>query len=181
MSHAGRLLVATPLIADPHFERTVVAVLSHDRDNGAFGLVLNRPSPLVVEDVAEGWGGVVAAPAVVFIGGPVADESLIGLARGGGGDERFAPLVGEWGTVDLTRPPLEEDPGWVGVRLFLGSAGWAPGQLEDEVSEGAWWVVDAAPDDIATGEPDGLWRRVVRRQAGRVSWFSNCPYDPTSN
>ncbi|MCB0977715.1 MAG: YqgE/AlgH family protein [Acidimicrobiales bacterium] len=181
MSHAGRLLVATPLIGDPNFERTVVALLAHDRETGAFGLVLNRPSDMLVRDVTEGWDRSVAAPGVVFFGGPVDTESLIGLARGGSGDDRFAPLVGELGTIDLARPPGDEHPPWFGLRLFLGSAGWGPGQLEAEISDGAWWVVDAAPDDIATGDPDGLWGRVVRRQSGRLAWFANCPLDPTAN
>jgi putative transcriptional regulator len=181
MSHAGRLLVATPLIGDPNFERTVVLLLAHAPDAGAFGVVLNRPTDLIVGDVADGWEQRVTAPGVVFLGGPVDTDSLIGLARRGGDDERFAPLVGELGTVDLAHPPDPDEPGWAGLRLFLGSAGWAAGQLEDEVGEGAWWVVDAAPDDIVTSDPDGLWARVVRRQPGRMAWFANCPLDPSAN
>ena len=119
---------------------------------------------------------------MVFLGGPVDTESLLGLGRRGGPDDRFAPLVGELGTVDLSRPIEPGETGWAGLRLFLGSAGWAPGQLEDEVADGAWWLADAAPDDIATGDPDGLWSRVVRRQPGRTAPGSpNCPLDPTAN
>jgi putative transcriptional regulator len=181
VSHAGRLLVATPILGDPNFERTVVLLLAHDRGSGAFGLVLNRPSDTTVTEVAIDWSDQVAAPGVVFIGGPVDTESLIGLCRRGGPDDRFAPLVGDLGTVDLTRPVASDEPAWPGLRLFLGSAGWAPGQLEDEIADGAWWLVDAAPDDIVTSNPDDLWRQVVRRLPGRLAWFAHCPLDPTAN
>ena len=75
MSHVGRLLVATPLIGDPNFERTVVLLLAHGAD-GAFGVVVNRPSDTTVHEVAEWWVPQVSAPAVVFVGGPVGTDSI---------------------------------------------------------------------------------------------------------
>lgn len=182
MSHAGRLLVATPLIGDPNFERTVLLLLAHGVD-GAFGVVLNRPSPAEVREVAPEWAPHVAAPAVVFVGGPVGSDSVIGLARGCGVDAgRVAVVVGDIGTVDLHHPPdVDDDHHWDALRLFAGSAGWSAGQLEDELMEGAWWAVDAQPDDLFTTDPSTLWSRVLRRQRGQVAWFANHPPDPTAN
>lgn len=179
MSHVGRLLVATPLIGDPTFERTVVLLLAHG-DGGAFGLVLNRPSETSVDEVIEGWSDSITSPALVFVGGPVNPDEVIGLARRGGPDDDFASLVGELGTVDLHRPP-PPDHTWPALRLYAGAAGWSPGQLEDEIAEGAWWAVDAAPDDVHTGDPATLWERVLRRQGGPVAWYANCPRDPSAN
>lgn len=181
MTYLGRLLVATPLIGDPNFERTVILLLTHGRE-GAFGLVLNRPSDVPAGEVVESWAGEVAAPGVLFVGGPVSPKAVVGLARRGGPAcaERFSAIVGEIGTVDLLQDPGPLD-GWSGVRLFGGSAGWAPGQLEDEVAEGAWWPVDAHPDDALTGDPAGLWEQVLRRQRGQTAWFANHPLDPTAN
>jgi putative transcriptional regulator len=65
--------------------------------------------------------------------------------------------------------------------MFAGSAGWAPRQLEDELAEGAWWVVDAEPADVTDSDPDRLWSRVLRRQRGEVAWFANHPEDPSAN
>lgn len=186
MSHVGRLLVATPLIGDPNFERTVVLLVAHGPD-GAFGVVINRPSDLPVAEVLPSWVDTVSAPGVLFVGGPVGGEAVIGLGRCAPGprpadrDTGFSPVVGDYGTVDLHRPPPPGVEGYLSVRLFAGSAGWAPGQLEDELADGAWWAVDAEAGDLTTSDPAGLWRRVLRRQPGEVAWFANHPQDPSDN
>jgi putative transcriptional regulator len=180
VSHRGRLLVATPLIAEPTFERTVVLLLAHGPD-GAFGVVLNRPSAAAVTEVAPEWSEAVAAPSVVFVGGPVGRESLLGLGRGGGPTDGSEVIVEDCAPVDLHRPPGEGGPQWASVRLFAGSAGWAAGQLEDELAEGAWWPVEAHGIDVFTTDPVHLWAAVLRRQGGEVAWFANHPTDPSAN
>lgn len=162
----GRLLVATPLIGDPNFERTVVLLLA-DRDEGVLGVVLNRPSAVLAADLVPGWGERAAAPGVMFIGGPVAPNAVIGLHRDGAVDLNSAP-------EDTHDPPDE-------VRLFAGSAGWGAEQLQMELAERAWWVVEAEPGDRFTSDPGGLWRRVLRRQSGTTSWFAVFPDDPSNN
>ncbi|WP_426574147.1 YqgE/AlgH family protein [Aquihabitans sp. McL0605] len=181
MSLAGRLLVATPLIADPGFERTVVLLLAHG-PQGAFGLVLNRPSDTTVDEVAPAWSDTAAAPGVVFVGGPVGRDSVVALGRTTAPDPEGADLiVGDCAPVNLNRPPGDGEAEWSGVRLFAGSAGWAAGQLEDELDEGAWWTVAAEAGDIVATDPERQWSEVLRRQRGEVAWFANHPDDPTSN
>ncbi len=180
MNHVGRLLVATPMIGDPNFERTVILLVAHG-DEGAFGVVLNRPSGTEVAEIIPEWASAATTPKLMFIGGPVGANAVIGLGRPGP-DHRpssWQPLVHGIGTLDLnvsadaiTCPE---------VRLFAGSAGWAAGQLEDELAEGAWWLVDAAPEDVFSGEPLGLWSAVLRRQTGPLAWFANHPGDPSVN
>lgn len=180
---AGRLLVAMPVLTDPNFSRTVVLVIAHDVADGTIGVVLNRPSQTDVGDSLPHWEPLVAPPRVVFVGGPVGPTAAIGLARATdstpGGD--WVTVAGQFETVDL-----EIDPGAVlgaipRVRVFLGYAGWGPGQLEAEVDEGAWMVLDAAPDDVLGAEPDRLWRLVLRRQGGRTAWLANVPSDLRQN
>lgn len=179
--YSGRLLVATPLLGDPNFERTVVLILAHN-DEGAYGVVLNRPSETRVDELAPEWGDHVNAPAVVFVGGPVAQGEVIGLARGPGRVEGpIHPGLGDLGTIDLNRAPDEGEAPCQGLRLFAGGAGWAPVQLEDEIREGAWWVLDPVAQDVLTGDPATLWQRVLRRQRGELAWFANHPLDPSSN
>lgn len=181
MSHAGRLLVATPLIADPTFERTVVLLLAHGPE-GAFGVVLNRPTDAPVGEVVPDWAPRCAAPGVVFLGGPVGRDSLLALGRSPSvGAGTASRIFADCAAVDLERVPGDEGMPWDQIRVFAGTAGWAPRQLEDELAEGAWWLVDADPTDVTTSDPDHQWPSVLRRQRGEVAWFANHPEDPSAN
>ena len=101
----GRLLVATPPLVDPNFDRTVILVLEHG-DDGSLGLVLNRPSTTELDDVLPDWNDLASAPARVFFGGPVSPEAVIALARGDAEeDSGWVPLIDDLGTVDLGRDP----------------------------------------------------------------------------
>lgn len=108
-SWAGRLLVATPTLLDPHFARTVVLLLQHDDTDGALGVVLSRPSETGLDEVLPAWADVAAAPAVVFGGGPVQPHAAVCLGRlgaPGGPDAGWAPLPDLMlGTIDLDRDP----------------------------------------------------------------------------
>ncbi|WP_419926472.1 YqgE/AlgH family protein [Candidatus Poriferisocius sp.] len=180
----GKLLVATPLIGDGNFDRTVVLMLTHQQE-GAAGVVLNRPSGMMVSDALPQWAPYLAPPTTMFIGGPVANESVVALAR-----VRQNPLQGWWtalvglvGTLDL-ETEIEEvaEAGVVdGIRLFAGYAGWSPGQLEGEIESGAWFVVDADPADLLTTQPGELWPAVLQRQPSPISWFTHYPTHPSHN
>lgn len=181
-SARGRLLVATPELEDPNFFRTVVLVLEHNRE-GALGVVLNRPSPGTLAEPLPMWSDLAPEPAVVFVGGPVQPESAIGLARrvDTGETDGFAPLFGDLGTVDLERAPVDVRPPVDRVRVFAGYAGWGPEQLDGEVDAAGWFVVDAHPDDPWSRDPPSLWRKVLRRQRGRLRMFAEFPVDPSAN
>jgi putative transcriptional regulator len=183
----GHLLVATPALGDPNFERTVILVLEHN-DEGALGVVLNRPSESDFVDPLPDWYGFAAYPPVVFVGGPVSRQSAIGLARAAFGTssprgvaEGWVPVLDTIGTVDLTMRPEDVDAQIEEVRIFAGYAGWGEQQLEEEIEQGAWFVVPAEPDDALSTHPEGLWRRVLRRQPGRLALFANFPPDCALN
>ena len=182
-SLAGQLLLATPLLVDPNFLRATVFIAEHSPD-GAIGVVLNRPSDTDVSGVLPAWGDAVTSPAVVFVGGPVAQEGALALARIGGPalpDTGFQPVVDGFGVVDLESDSELIAPHLAGMRVYAGYAGWGPGQLDAEVSEGAWYVVDGAPDDVFCSRPEVLWRDVLRRQGGDLALVSTFPPDPTLN
>ena len=177
----GRLLVATPPLVDPNFDRTVILLLEHG-DEGALGIVLNRPSDTVLATVLPEWCEHASAPGVVFSGGPVAPEAVIALARGGtDATEGWLPVLGEVGTVDVGRDPDDLGQQLDALRVFVGYAGWAPGQLELELEQEAWFVVPTQSDDPFSSHPDRLWRDVLRRQRGRIAMFANYPEDPSVN
>jgi len=167
-SLTGRLLVATPQLRDPNFERTVVLLVAHE-DGGALGVVLNRATEVAVAEVLANWGPLAAEPAVVFEGGPVQPEAAICLARTRMGVSRvagFNQVSGAVGTIDLSTDSTRIADSVVGVRVFAGYAAWAPGQLEGEISGGSWFVFDALPGDAFVPRPDDLWSLVLRRQGG---------------
>lgn len=178
----GRLLVATPILLDPNFERTVVLLLEHRSEDGALGIVLNRPSETSVGEPLPAWEALAAPPAVLFVGGPVSPGSAIALGRGAAdAAEGWEPVLGPVGTVDLDRDPALVRTTLDEVRVFAGYAGWAPGQLEGEIAGGSWFVVDAEPDDAFSADPGDLWPSVLRRQGGRLAMFAHCPPDPSVN
>jgi putative transcriptional regulator len=186
------LLVANPAMPDPNFDRTVVLLLAH-QDDGALGVVLNRPSDLDVDTPLPRWERLVADPPVVFVGGPVAPGAAICLARvpapppvmpGAidiGGDGGWVPLVGELGTLDLERDPDDLAISVDAIRVFAGYAGWGPGQLEGEIEADAWFVVPTESGDALSGDPEQLWKRVLRRQGGRLALLASYPPEPSLN
>jgi putative transcriptional regulator len=182
MSQRGRLLVATPVIGDDNFDRTVVLLLEHG-DDGALGLVLNRPTDVAVLDPLPEWNGLAAQPSVVFVGGPVEQTAAIGLALTGvaAPADGWSPVLDRIGTLDLSRDPAELGLDIEQVRVFAGYAGWGPGQLEGELAVDAWIVCEAEAGDVLGNEPDTLWSRVLRRQGGDFALLSYCPPDPSSN
>jgi putative transcriptional regulator len=184
-STARRLLVAAPTLLDPNFGRTVVFVIEHN-DEGALGVVLNRPTEAEIRDAIPEWSDLTVPPQVAFLGGPVqAGEAVIGLARSAtgtvGDPDGWQPLFDGIGTVDLGRSPDAVHPAPDAVRIFAGYAGWAPGQLEAEMARDDWYVVDARADDILGSAPDALWRAVLRREGGDLAVRANYPLDPSEN
>jgi putative transcriptional regulator len=166
--------VASPDLADPNFRRTVVLVLTHDAE-GAVGLVLNRPTDIAIGEALPSWCDATAPPACLYVGGPVQPDAAIGLGFGGRADDD--PVLGGVGAVDLDGPPDAHRS----VRVFIGYAGWGPGQLDRELARDDWIVVDAEVGDVSTGTPETLWRDVLRRQRGRVAMLALAPDDATLN
>ncbi|MFD9908249.1 YqgE/AlgH family protein [Streptomyces sp. NPDC059063] len=181
-SLTGRLLVATPALSDPNFDRAVVLLLDHDEE-GSLGVVLNRPTPVEVADILEGWGDLAGAPGVVFQGGPVSLDSALGVAviPGDEGPLGWRRVHGAIGLVDLEAPPELLASALGSLRIFAGYAGWGPGQLEDELVEGAWYVVESEPGDVSSPDPERLWRAVLRRQRSELAMVATYPDDPSLN
>jgi putative transcriptional regulator len=177
----GRLLVATPPLVDPNFDRSVVLLLEHGED-GALGIILNRPTDASLASILPEWHTHASAPGVVFSGGPVAPEAVIALARGGTDDTSgWVSVLDEVGSVDVGGDPADLGFTLEAMRVFVGYAGWAPGQLEAELEADAWFVVSTRPSDAFSRDPEQLWRDVLRRQRGRVAMFANYPDDVTVN
>ncbi|HZP74321.1 MAG TPA: YqgE/AlgH family protein [Gaiellaceae bacterium] len=174
----GKLLVSSPALVDPNFRKTVVLVAHHDED-GAMGLVLSRPSDVPAAAAVPILAGMPGAGDPVFVGGPVQPEAFMVLAEFDDVEQAAAPILGRLGFM-----PADSDPDELTIlrlRLFAGYSGWGSGQLEAELSEESWLVVDAVADDAFADDPDELWRTVLHRQGGVFSLMENMPFDPGLN
>jgi len=187
-SLSGRLLVATPLLGDPNFRRTVILIVEDEPEEGTLGVVLNRPTEVQVGQVLESWTDLVTGPSVVFRGGPVSPNSALALALARGDDEPLgwrslegSDLTSRIGLVDLEAPPELLADGISSLRVFAGYAGWGPGQLQAEIEEGAWYVLAGEPTDAFLAEPERLWPEVLRRQGGEFAIVATYPDDPLLN
>ena len=178
----GRLLVAEPLLGDPNFRRTVVLVVEHTGE-GALGLVLNRPTDVHVAEALPAWRGLVSDPPVLHVGGPVEERSGWCLARAVDpeGLEGFVPVLGDLGLLDLAADPDALLGSVTECRVYAGYSGWGAGQLDHELSEDAWIVVDADPDDPFVEDPRVLWERILERQGGTLARLVHFPPDPSLN
>jgi putative transcriptional regulator len=175
----GRLLVASPALLDPNFRRTVVLVTVH-ADEGAMGIVLNRPAPASVAEAVPHLEHLVANGESVFVGGPVQPGAVTALAEV---DDRDALALHVFDGIGF----LPAEPGETGeahtrrARVFAGYAGWGDGQLEAELAESAWIVETARPEDVFSERPESLWSDVLRRKGGEYRLLAAMPEDPTLN
>jgi putative transcriptional regulator len=169
----GKLLIASPGLSD-YFRRTVVLVIEHNEE-GAMGVVLNRPSDAPVIDAVPQLAGLADDEDVVHIGGPVSPESVIALGEFEDRSEAARPVIGDLGLIDPERP----DPELRGLRVYAGYAGWGPEQLESELEAEAWIVEDADPTDPFLDED--AWPVVLARKGGAYALLATMPADPSQN
>jgi putative transcriptional regulator len=179
-SLARHLLIASPSLLDANFHRTVVLIAHHD-DEGAMGVVLNRPTATTVGEALPDVEDIVGPEEAVFAGGPVATDGVMILAELT--DPSLAALRLD---DDLGFIAVEVDDGAISAatrraRAFAGHAGWGPGQLESELEEEAWFVEPALHDDAFTTAPEELWSSVLRRKGGSYALVARMPVDPSVN
>jgi putative transcriptional regulator len=170
----GSLLVAAPILSDPNFRRTVVFLAEHGEE-GAMGIVLNRPTDTSVGEALPELTAIAGDEAPVFVGGPVSTGSVLAVAELDDPEDASELLLGSVGFVQEADVPV------VRGRVFLGYAGWGAGQLEAELEEESWLVLPAEADDLFSDDPNGLWSAVLRRQGGPYALLSLMPPDPSLN
>ena len=175
----GQLLIAAPSLVDPNFRRSVVLVAQHT-DDGAMGLVLNRPSEALVSETVPPLAPLVGDAETVWSGGPVEPGGVIVVAEFDEPSEAAELIFGDVGFM-----PAEADPGEVAettrrARVFAGYAGWSAGQLEAELEADGWFVANAVEDDVFHDAED-VWSFVLARQGGPYALLSKMPPEPGLN
>ena len=175
---AGSLLIAHPSMLDANFRRTVLFITNHTEGDGAFGMILNRPTGQMAVDLLpelkmEELGGV-----PVFLGGPVAADRLMFAAF------QWDPIE-ERVTCDIHLSVERANElvtlGTAEVRAFVGYAGWSAGQLENELRLGGWLVRSSREEILDVGQCPDLWAAVLREMGPYFRLLASVPDDPSLN
>lgn len=174
----GRLLIAGGGLLDPNFRQAVVLIAEHTEE-GAFGIILNRRSPVEVAEAAPELASHVADEHL-FLGGPVQPEAAVVLA-----DFEHPDLAGRlvFDSIGFFTGDIGPDlsRGVRRARVFAGHAGWGPGQLEGEIAAHSWIIEAAGSEDVFYADPKRLWRDILRRKGGEYTILSMMPFDPSTN
>ncbi len=179
-SLAGQLLIAAPTLVEPNFRRTVVLVAAHGEE-GALGLVLNRPSEASVADMIEELDGVAGADARLHVGGPVAPRQVMVLGEFDDPSVIGVRILGDLGLPAGTVAVSQVAAVTRRARVFAGHAGWGPGQLEAELDEESWIIEGLRPEDPFDEHPESLWTTLLERKGGRFRLVARMPLDPSLN
>jgi putative transcriptional regulator len=179
-SARGQLLIAGPTLLDPNFWRTVVLVVEHT-DEGALGLVLNRPSQTTVGEAIPQLEELVDLEDQLFIGGPVQPSSVIVLAEFEDPGDAALVAFDDVGVLGSGASLEEVGAGVRTGRAFVGHADWGPGQLDSELERGDWILEQARRADTFSPEPDELWPEVLTRKGGSYALIARMPPDPSVN
>ena len=175
----GKLLIASPALVDPNFARAVVLITEHN-DEGAMGVVLNRPSETGVAQVAPELEPV-ADGGPIFIGGPVQPQALVVLAEFADPEAAAWIVAADVGFVAAETDREELESAVRRGRVYAGYSGWGAGQLEAELSEEAWIVEPPLPTELFPEDPEELWHDVLARKGGQYALIARMPEDPSLN
>ena len=176
----GQLLIAGPALQDPNFWRTVVLVVEHS-DEGALGLVLNRPSESTVGDAVPQLTDLTDPEDEVLVGGPVGQSAVIVLADFEDPDDAALIAFDSVGVLTASTPSDHLGTGLRRARIFAGHSGWGPGQLDGELERGDWILEPAGYGDAFADDSAELWRVVLERKGGSYALVARMPLDPSQN
>ncbi|AZA10322.1 YqgE/AlgH family protein [Corynebacterium pseudopelargi] len=182
----GMLLVTDPLgLEGSFFHRSILLVLEHSETH-SMAVILNQRSDVAVFNVLPAWAPLASKPPAVFIGGAHEQRavSALGILAKDKVREEHPDMLRVANRI--VRIAMSEDPGEVGellegVRIFQGLQFWGPGELEEEIASGDWYVTPALPSDILTPGNQDLWVNVLRRQPMPLPLFATYPSEIDDN
>ena len=176
----GLLLIASPSIFDPNFRQAVVLIAEHNEE-GAMGVVLNRPTEATIGDVAPQLEVFADADETIYAGGPVQPSALIVLGQFIDPSAAALPILGDIGFVGIGTELDEVERAVHQSRVFAGHAGWGPDQLQAEMESEDWIVQPATHDDVFSHSAAELWTTLLQRMGGEYALMARMPFDPSVN
>lgn len=158
-------LVASPVLLDPNFRESVVLV-TQPREGGPWGVIINRPLDYLLSDVFTDIETLRNRTDVLYFGGPVAQDGLVFLVRSQQPPPRAIPVLRDVyiiSDVDYIEQLLRRPEPMHDLRVYSGYAGWAPGQLQQEIVRGGWILMPADADMVFDGDPARIWPELIKR------------------
>jgi len=165
----GKFLIASRQLADPNFSETVVLLLEYD-ENGALGLIINRPTGIALSKLLPDVEELQERPDVVYVGGPVARERIVLLMRTSSPPLDSGRIFADTyvsSSLDTLKQMLSEARSGEPFHAYAGYAGWAPGQLDGEVRRGDWHVSPAQEEIVFDKEAGAIWPDLIEKRGGR--------------
>jgi len=160
----GKFLVASRRLGDPNFAETVVLLIEYGQ-SGAMGVVINRPTEAPLSTLLPDVKGLQQTD-VVYLGGPVGRNQMIILVRSGNQPKESLQVFADVYTISgrtVLQHLIDEVGKSAKFRAYLGYAGWAPGQLAMEVSQGGWYVLPADAATVFDKAAADMWPELIRR------------------
>ena len=178
----GKVLLAEPFMADPHFGRKAILLCEHNEE-GSFGFVLNNFIEVSLNELLD---DLPAVECRLSLGGPVKNSNLYYLHTIKGAPDAITVKPGLFmgGDFDWVRTLLDAGVQLEGkLRFFIGYAGWTPGQLEDEIKSRSWFVTNADINTIMSteSEDEALWKSLVTEMGEGFDHVANAPVHPSMN
>ncbi len=176
----GDLLLAEPFLADPNFARTVILVCEHEDDGGSFGLIVNKPTTITIEEATNQ----LVSDNKIFIGGPVEQNTLHFIHKFEGLSKAIPLKDGVyWGGdySELLSLDLQGLSNPSNCRFFMGYSGWGKLQLKNEIEHNSWIVAGWDLNSIFDTDPDAVWPKILQQMGGKYKMFSHYPEDPRTN
>ncbi len=162
----GVLLVAKPDLLDPNFRETVVLITEPEIGGGPIGVIINRPIAVHLSQALPQIGTVPERFEQIYSGGPVMPNSLLFLVRTHERIERGWRVLTDVymsGDLDVLRKVVQGEVKAGALRAYAGYAGWAPGQLQNEIRRGGWYVTSADADTIFAADASRVWRDLIEK------------------
>jgi putative transcriptional regulator len=177
----GIMLISEPVLSDFYFSKSLVLLADHNEE-GSFGLIINKPTDLVLSDISDEFSGINLR---LFIGGPVKTDSIYFIHTRGDlvqGSSRIMEGLYWGGQSEILKDLIiKKVISSNEIRFFIGYAGWQAGQLDREFKEEAWIASATNPDQVLKTNPDTLWRDVLKKMGKEFAMWVNYPADPTLN
>ena len=162
----GKFMVASRDLGDPNFAQSVILLMRYDDEQGAMGLIINRRSDVPVSRLLADLKEAKHRADLVYLGGPVELSSVLALLRSASKPNDSERVFGDVFLISskallqktlLTKVDTEQ------FHVYVGYAGWGPGQLEHEVDLGAWHILSADAAEVFHSDPETVWPRLIRR------------------
>ncbi len=168
----GKFLVASRDLGDPNFSETVILLIRYDDEQGAMGLIVNRRTDVPLSRVFEDLKQAKGRTDLAYMGGPVDPDNVLALIKTSAAPEEALRVFGNVYLIsrkDVLEKALADKTEAGVVHVYLGYAGWGPGQLEHEVELGAWHIVPPDAASVFDADPDSVWTRLIRRTELRIA------------